>query len=60
MAGSVSVNKLGRMSSGPADLSSLMAFNLRRTESSQRELNNQCGRSAVENCFWLDQVLCRC
>ena len=35
MAGSGSFNKLGGMSSGPADLIRLTAFNLRRTESSQ-------------------------
>ena len=35
MAGLASFNNLGVMSSGPADLFGLMAFNLRRTESSQ-------------------------
>ena len=35
MAGSGSFDKLGGISSGPADLFGLMAFNLRRTESSQ-------------------------
>ena len=35
MAGSVSFNKLGGMSSEPVDLFGLMAFNLRRTKSSQ-------------------------
>ena len=39
MVGSVSVNKLGGMSSGPADLSRLMAFNLSRTETSQRVIS---------------------
>ena len=35
MAGSGSFNNLGGMSSGPADLLGLMAFNLRRTGSSE-------------------------
>ena len=43
MASSGSFNKLGGMTSGPADLFGLTAFNLYRTESSQTRISDTEG-----------------
>ena len=57
MAGSASFNKLGAMSSGPADLFGLMAFNLRRTESSQMVISVTEGTEQPTRSLWCGKFL---
>ena len=54
MAGSASFNNFGGMSSGPADLLGLIAFSLRRTESSQSVISVTEGSEPVRSlCYRL-------
>ena len=57
MAGSASFNNLGAMSSGPADLFGLMAFNLRRTESSQMVISITEGAEQPMRSLWCGKFL---
>ena len=56
MAGSASFNNLGAMSSGPADLFGLMAFNLRRTESSQMVISVTEGTEQPMRSLWCGKI----
>ena len=57
MAGSASFNNLGAMSSGPAELFGLMAFNLRRTESSQTVISVTEGTEQPMRSLWCGKFL---
>ena len=57
MAGSASFNNLGAMPSGPVDLFCLMAFNLRRTESSQTVISVTEGTEQPMRSLWCGKFL---